>query len=142
MLLFPSVSCGAKDDYYISPYLASYVELFESTYSVKVDFDVVVSDLDPQYVGMCTTWSDGSKKIEISAKYLSLMHKSLIEETVFHELGHCFFNREHDDSFIRIGGSWMPKSIMYSYIHPNHTSYEQNRDWYYRELLDPNAVSN
>jgi len=131
-------ACGKGNEYYISQDLQKYVNLFESLYGAKIDFDVVIADLDSEYVGMCTMWTDGSKKIEISAKYMSLMHDSQIEETVFHELGHCYFGRDHEDTFIYMSNSWLPKSIMYSYVHPDYLMYEQNRSWYYRELANPN----
>jgi len=130
-------SCGSKSEHFISPEIADHVRLFESMYGIKVDFDVVMSNLDKSYVGMCTEWSDGSKKIEISAYYASIMPTELIEETVLHELGHCVLGRDHDDKFIRRSGSWIPKSIMYSYVHPSSSLYNLNKEWYYSELINP-----
>lgn len=57
------------------------------------------------------------------------------ELVMFHELGHCVLDRDHDETLIR----GKPKSIMYPYMNPVFPEYKKHRDYYVKELLSITA---
>ncbi len=58
--------------------------------------------------------------------------KSVAEEILFHELGHCLLNRKHLDG--TAPGKEIPGSIMYPKYIPGKI-YAENKQEYYRELF-------
>ena len=54
------------------------------------------------------------------------------EVLIFHELGHCFLDRGHDDKMV---DNATPKSLMHS--SGSYTYYKENQDYYRYELFNP-----
>ena len=104
--LMASVTVGCFDtERHIDEGLEPYVELFEDLYRVRVDFPVVYTD-DPLVQGQCFLgglFKNQPKKIVISTytiEQVESWHMDIethMEMIVFHELGHCMFNLDHDD---------------------------------------------
>jgi hypothetical protein len=48
-------------------------------------------------LGQCKSYSDGSQQIVVDEQYWNRISNSEREYLVFHELGHCILEREHND---------------------------------------------
>lgn len=91
--------------------------------------------LESPTVGLCTSYTDGSRKIEIDPQFWQDSTPLGKEELVFHELGHCALNLGHNDELIDLKDyGTIPASIMYPYVFGEASYYEQFRDYYVREL--------
>ncbi len=117
--------------------LEQHVNQFEHDYGVSVNFWVGFAKLD-HYAGRCTWWSNGARKVEIDPDYYVGLNFAQVEQLVYHELGHCSLDLDHDDStigFSDISGQW-PKSIMRSWAFNYSESqvYEMHRDHYVEEM--------
>lgn len=125
----------------IDPRLKDMVELFESTYEVKVNFPVRVGviakppKMKEPPAGQC----DPAVGIVIASDIVSIEYYDLVEEVVFHELGHCFFGREHKNAKIKSGAmkdcaeSVMTSKQMLSYNH----CWQTFKSHYIHELVTP-----
>jgi hypothetical protein len=106
-----------------------YVNKFEYFYGSKVSSSIVFVDkLEGATVGVCYKLSN---HIEIDRSYWEIITTEEQEELIFHELGHCELELDHNSQRFSWG---CPKSIMY----PNtfSTCYKQYEEYYIKELLD------
>lgn len=62
--------------------------------------------------------------------------QGLKEAAFYHELGHCFLDLDHDNSFIVVDGESLPGSIMSSYAFKSGPKYLLHRDYYLRKLFN------
>ena len=111
----------------------SYVNKFESKINKKVNVDVKFAPQEHPTVGVCITYTNGQREIEIDQIYwegASAAHKEVL---IFHEFGHCILGRDHDTSLL--DGYFMPKSIMYPYIFGD--KYLEQENYYLSELKSP-----
>ena len=138
----PDPRSGAKT----TPELQVYVDRFEQ------DFDVVVGDIpvsfvdefedNPGVAGICYHWTKGNKsyrEIKIKRSYYDMVkHYDLkVEQLIYHELGHCRFDRKHNNER-RDDGS--PASIMRWHLFNSYEIfkfYDPDRDYYLDELQYP-----
>lgn len=74
------------------------------------------------------------RNISINKAYWSDASHTSRELLIFHELGHCVLNLEHDDSWITLNGVYIPKSIMNSYLFSEYL-YDTFREYYMLELF-------
>ena len=88
-------------------------------------------DGDCSTVAICRTWGQGHREIVIEGPYWEKLSDYGKEELVFHELGHCVFNRGHNED-TRDNGC--PVSIMYPYIFGGSWCYSNYRDDLITEL--------
>lgn len=82
-------------------------------------------------VGVCEYYSDGSKKVHMNEDWwptASTLSKKIL---VYHELGHCAFNRNHNTNIFSGG---RPYSIMYPILDPVVAYYSSNVAYYDNEL--------
>ncbi len=89
-------------------------------------------------VGVCEVYSDGSKQIHFNENWwptVTAVSKKII---TFHELGHCFFNRAHDN---RAYSGGRPYSLMNAFIDPLVLYFPQYTNYYLNELQSPIALS-
>jgi len=56
------------------------------------------------------------------------------EQLIYHELGHCLLQLDHDDSTVWKGSYLVPKSIMHPIHFGCYPFYRDNRDYYINEL--------
>ena len=96
--------------------LLQYVKSFESYAASSIgDISVYFSDIeDERLAGTCTLFDDGYAEIEIDRGWWSEMTKKQRTDLVFHELGHCFYGRNHKDVVFDEDGC--PESFMYGEV--------------------------
>lgn len=117
-----------------TPPLLMYVKRFEHECKRLVTIPVLFADLQGRSAGNCQI-RGGIRRIYIDYKEWMQYSDLGKEQLVFHELGHCVLNRyKHDDTFIQIRGVLMPRSIMYPVVFGYTEAYEENREYYVKEL--------
>jgi hypothetical protein len=121
-----SVSCGeslsdmldmGKNPYAkhkSDPVFATYVDSFKNEFNVRVSVPIILKEIEASKAGVCYVWSDGYREVQINSKYWYSFSEDQKEQIVFHELGHCVFNLNHDDSTLAVNEQ-CPNSIMRSY---------------------------
>ena len=67
---------------------------------------------NPEFVGVCFTYSNGDKEIIIDKQWWDRVSPTSRESLIFHELGHCALNRVHNDEEIEKNGKTVRASIM------------------------------
>lgn len=108
---------------------------FNIVYGMNVDINIKYSDLPKGVVAYCLTYTFQPNHIEIDKTAFKSYDYYGREEVVFHELGHCVLNRNHDDSEITIRGEKIPTSIMYPHVFGSASFYKENLTYYYKELI-------
>lgn len=133
---------------FIHSEILPYVREFESLYGKKTENISITftSFFGSSVVGICQSYSKNGgwyrdKVIKLDRDYWNESSKAAKEILVFHELGHCELERDHDDEFLTTNEDGIPvlmsKSIMNSYI-INETKYIENRTYYIIELFNKN----
>lgn len=114
-----------------------HVEHFEKLFNVDVNIMIEWTDLTDGHVGVCRSWDDGHREIQIDRQFWPSFTDSGQEQLLFHELGHCIFNLPHNEKLINIGGhTSVPESIMHPVVFGNDYFYEDLKDYYYNQLGD------
>jgi hypothetical protein len=118
--------------------MEEYVGRFESEFSVSINFSVQFEELPEGQAGVCTKWSNGAKQIKIKKSYFDAVNDYQREQLIYHELGHCVLNRDHNNNlitFVSDAGNW-PASIMRSVAFSTTEAdvYKTNRSYYLDEL--------
>lgn len=111
-----------------------YIELFENSYNVNVNVPIIYNYEDPLYAGACYTYSDGYKEIKVNKKFWENYSTEQREVLIFHELGHCVFNLDHDNNH----SLYCPASVMRSYLFSDFEilyCYIPNRSYYLDDLF-------
>jgi hypothetical protein len=87
--------------------------------------------------GVCYSYESNPdwNYIEIDKDYYDMYSNTEKEELIFHELGHCIFNRDHTTERMMYKSYSVPISIMYPYMFGGSWFYEQNLTHYYDELV-------
>ncbi len=126
--------------------MAALIQEFKTTYSASFTF---LTDFKPAIymnsgggstttVGVCEVYSDGSKQVHFNQEWWPTAASLAKKILVFHELGHCFFNRAHDT---RLYSGARPYSIMYPNIDPVVTYFDSYTNYYITELQNPIALN-
>jgi hypothetical protein len=129
------VSCG--DGQYINNEFISYVENFEFEYNISVTSNISFSDDLNDKAGHCHRnkfW--GVKEVTINSELWETYNEYQREVLIYHELGHCEFNRGHINDYT---DSVCPESIMLDKvfsIYEIERCYIPNRNYYLDELGD------
>lgn len=122
----------------------AYVKKFEDHAKIKTgNMNYQVNDIpinfgdteDEQFVGVCFTYSDGKREIIIKADWWNRSSLSSRESLIFHELGHCALDRDHnDETIINEKGQTLRASIMHPSI-VSSANYTEYYDGYVHELF-------
>lgn len=116
----------------IQPYLDHFKALYKANVSIRIEF----GDVQYPTVAVCFRWSDGYRDIDVNEKAWKETGDLGKEQLIFHELGHCILNREHDDTLTTVGSyRSAKKSIMNAYVFGDTFVYRDNKDYYYTELF-------
>lgn len=99
----------------IDPELQPYVNSFQSTFSLIINYSVIfVDDLKNNWVGECVVYENGDKQINIKKSYFESATNAQKEQLLYHEFGHCSLGWQHVEGTIVFPNSttkW-PISIM------------------------------
>ncbi len=106
VLHFFFISCGKDNSQVIESELLIHFTNFEAE-AVAHGLDIDLSTIDINgYIqnietrgalGQCKSYSDGSQQIIVDEQYWNRISDYEREYLVFHELGHCVLEREHND---------------------------------------------
>jgi hypothetical protein len=105
------------------PIFSEFINSFKLQFNVNVKVPIIFKEMDDKHAGVCYKYSDGYKEININKKYWDLFSQEQKEQLIYHELGHCVFNKGHDDTLLSYDRN-CPNSIMRSYMF---SWYEVNR---------------
>jgi hypothetical protein len=117
--LLPACKGKKKDVLYIEPELQPFVSQFVQD-AMKLGAHVEITNLSAQLsdrledpaVGECVR-NGSNPMIRISRSFWQTASDANKQLEVYHELGHCVLNREHDDAMALDNGN-IPRSIMNS----------------------------
>lgn len=130
--------------YESSPELEAIIQKFEKIYKTKINFTITFvndSDINPSkggvsFAGQCQRIEGGGvdkRQVVINKDWWNQQtdYPQFKELVVFHELGHCYFLREHDDTMLENG---YPRSIMKSSVNQFLYVYSWFYEYYLTEL--------
>lgn len=112
------ICCGENQDQLLELYKNKFIEegrIRGINFNVDIDM-FFTSQLDNKTFGLCKTtyffiFNRTVRQVYISNK----INDSILEQVIFHELGHCVFNREHEEEGL------MKKNL-------DNFNYSQNRE--------------
>lgn len=121
--------------------LESYIQRFEQYCNCKINMRIKITPIsqtekDYKTVGVCYGFKMSKlfRSIEIDEGYWNSASDCERESTIFHELGHCYLDLDHDSSVIQ-GDYYLfarPKSLMHPYTFPQYCA---NKEEYIKELF-------
>lgn len=119
---------------------------FEKTYQAgpftfPIDFkpgSYMNSSSGNTIIGVCEIYSDGSKKVHMNEDWWPSGTELQKRILVYHELGHCHFNRAHDS---RLFSDGHPYSVMHPIIDALVAHFTNFKSYYLSELSGPAAQS-
>lgn len=95
-----------------NPVFAPFIQSFETEFNRKVNVPIVLKTIKQDYAGVCLVYSNGYKEIQINKDAWDYYSYEQKEQLVYHELGHCVFNKDHDNTLRKN----CPNSIMRSFM--------------------------
>jgi hypothetical protein len=135
----------SSTDSTFSPYVAQF-ESYAKSVTGNSGFsvgDVLINFGDPEvntFQGVCYIYSNDLREIIIRKQWWDTAADSDRESLIFHELGHCKLDRDHDDEVNVIGGKSVKLSMMNSIIVLGN-DYANHRPGYLDELFNRNKTS-
>lgn len=118
--------------------LVPMVKLFEQRYGKAIgNIPVQILPLSDNRAGTCRLWYDGRREIIVAEQFYNSVKddRFLLQATVFHELGHCVLDRDHESGKTIHKDRTIYKSLMYPYVFSSSEIYEDNADYYHDELF-------
>jgi hypothetical protein len=106
-ILFVLKACNSSDDVVTDAELEPYFQIFADEAlkrNILVDYNAeriegLLQDIpDANVQGQCFRNEEKPKKVIIDVDYWANANEAEKEFIIFHELGHCFLNRDHLDS--------------------------------------------
>lgn len=134
----------------IDPAFTSYVQKFESYYGNSIgDIPIQFTDIASPTIGVCTRWTSGERQIVIDRTYWNNPYTSDKAKMglIFHELGHCALNREHNNTTFYYYGSHIAGDVPYSLMNMYNfysNNYVELESHYINELFhgdEPHALT-
>lgn len=125
--------------YKLDSELVPYYERFTDVYGVDSKYVAGwfadTNSHSERAVGICYSYTNGDRRIEIDPTYWANSSDNGKEQLIFHELGHCVFNLDHNDNRLDIKDyGTIPASIMNSYAFGEQWYYETFKEYYRKEL--------
>lgn len=138
LFLFLLLSCSTSRSAY-RPDLLVHIKEFEKHCKCKVSIPIYISKIkSDSTIGLCYGFKQSImfKFIILDETYWNESDMYDRESLVFHELGHCVLNKDHDASMVSFFYflDYRPKSIMHPY---SFYQYRLYRDDYIKELFAP-----
>jgi hypothetical protein len=128
ILLFLITGCGKNLEDFIrmgkpalkkaktDPIFAPFVNSFQEEFNLRVKVPIVFKTIEKRYAGVCLVYSNGYREININKDLWAYYSYEQREQLIYHELGHCVFNKGHDNTTRED----CPHSIMRSYMFSNY----------------------
>ncbi len=117
------------------------VNEFKSYYKIQNLTDITVIDFKPStymnsgsggtVVGVCEVYSNNTKQIHINSDWWPTTTETPKRILMYHELGHCVFNRNHDSRTMSDG---KPNSLMNPILDIVVPYFLNHRNYYLEEL--------
>lgn len=129
---------------YTDPVFVEYIDKFNNEFNVIVNHIPIYFDELEEYspaVGACFKWSSGERQIKIKKSTWENFTKEQKEVLVYHELGHCFFERGHNNGILFMNNYHCPESIMRYLLFSKYTidnCYNFDYNYYQQELQNGN----
>lgn len=129
------VGCAQEESdpgafYTIDPAFNSFYSAFDAAYNTKIYMPIAFVAQASPIVGRCVVYDDGHRQIEIDPIYWPTITPDMQTVLIYHELGHCVFNRAHNwDTF----SDGCPLSIM-QYTNFGDPCYLSHQSQYMAEL--------
>lgn len=101
------MGCQKEESNFIESELLTYFDRFEEVAAERgiqinladIDISAYINDIENRgTLGTCTSYTDGSQVINVDERYWDRADDLDKEYLVFHELGHCILDRDHDNS--------------------------------------------
>lgn len=136
---FRHVPSPAPFKYSLEAEFIPYYERFTDVYKVDVKYVAGwfadTNSHSENAVGICYSYTDGSRRIEIDPDYWANSSDDGKEQLMFHELGHCALNLDHNETTIDLKNyGIIPASIMWPYTFGENWYYAELKDYYLKEL--------
>ena len=120
-----------------NPMFIKYINEFEAEYGrtigdIPINFAFISK---PQTAAWCNEWDYGEKNIEVSESHWNNMSEKRRQELIFHELGHCELNLDHNENY---ESDSCPTSIMNPYVFNDYgvdNCYTPKFNYYMRQLF-------
>lgn len=138
----------SSTDSSFSPYITSF-EAYGKNLTGDANFkvgDIPINFGTPEetsFQAVCYIYSNNAREIIVRPEWWQGASEDDKESIIFHELGHCRLDREHDDEVMVIGGHSVKLSMMHHVIVTG-PSYTNRQSAYINELFtqNKNAVIN
>lgn len=125
----------------VQPYITTFQEAGKTNhFNIRItNLIVEFEELERPTIGECydENWSNGTPKIVLDPTYWQAAFALSKETLMFHELGHCYLGRDHDDELLP---NKTHRSLMNSTLIPME-EYKNNKEYYWKELFE-NAETN
>lgn len=131
------VKDNEPDHHETHPDFYPYIDLFEKYYGqIKTPIIYGNAKDNQSWVGVCTKWSNSNyTEITIDKEYWDNASETAREQLILHELGHCEFNKGHNDKRMYD----CPESVMTTYVFSYYeltNCFEPNFKYYIDKLLE------
>ena len=131
-----------RENSIIDPVFYPFLATFQNYYNVKIRNTHVIfastNDIIAKTSGICSMATNQKNLIMINIDYWEESNVFGKEQLLFHELGHCVFNLDHDNSRIDISVDnsieSIPNSIMNQTSYGNGHYYPYLRQYYLEQL--------
>lgn len=134
------ISHGLDPRGQIDPAFYPYVRDFEATVGAPVrGVGMSFEDLEDSELGLCTfgLWSN---EITIDSRSWATMSEPGQEQLIFHELGHCFLNLDHENAVVYLNGFVVEGSLMNEYWFGDSDHYARYRNEYKKALKNGSLI--
>jgi hypothetical protein len=135
-------SCSKEYGYDVDSEIQPYFDMFEVAAADRgINVDLELSGIgatidfirDNSTVGQCQTSDEGNKRVFVDKAFWKDYDEYGKQFIIFHELGHCYLNREHDNTVL--AGNRC-ESIMQSGISGCQNAFDEStREEYLDELF-------
>lgn len=122
---------------------SSYIKKFEEEGRKHYGNDFSVGDIpvnfgetdNESYDGVCIKYTNGTKEIIIKKEWWDNRGETSKEMMIFHELGHCRLDKDHDNETVTMENNAVVKMSLMNEVLPSTYSYVQYKAGYLADLF-------
>lgn len=137
-------SCGKYSDVHVDSELEPYALEFELDIGVNTSgISIRFGELIGNQIGLCTIRGSENKEITIKREYWDKLSKLARQELMYHELGHCAMDLDHDDATVFDPNTRLniAASIMHPYFFGNSYNWSSYNSAYKKALRARSRIS-